>query len=107
MSDFASANTGVKDPEFVVPRVAMGSAQVTDPQTIQKAKGSLVPTNGDTTMGEALVMAASALDLGLATFLTRFDLLEFNSLPANHFHHFGLSYSSFLRFSMPAKGLHC
>ena len=41
----------------------------------------------------------------LSTFLARFDLLEFNSLPASHFHHFGSSYGSFLRFSMPMEGL--
>ena len=47
------------------------------------------------------------LDLasGLPTFLARFNLLEFNSLPASHFHHFGSSYGSFLRFSMPMEGL--
>ena len=42
---------------------------------------------------------------GLPTFLARFDLLEFNSLPANHFHHFSSSYGSFLRFSVPMEGL--
>ena len=41
----------------------------------------------------------------LPTFLARFDLLEFNSLPASHFHHFGPSYGSFLRFSVPLEGL--
>ena len=80
MSDFASTDTGVKDLEFVVPGVAVGSAQVADPQTIQKAKGSLVPTSGDTAMGEASAVAASTPNSRLATFLTRFDLLEFNSL---------------------------
>ena len=42
---------------------------------------------------------------GLPTFLARFDLLEFNSLPASHFHHFGTSYGSFLRFYVPMEGL--
>ena len=42
---------------------------------------------------------------GLSTFLARFDLLEFNSLPASHFHHFGSSYGSFLCFSVPTEGL--
>ena len=56
-------------------------------------------------MGEAPVVAASAPDSGLATFLIRFDLLEFNSLFASHFHCFGPSYGSFLRFSMPMEGL--
>ena len=63
MSDFTGAETGVKDPEFVVPGVAVESTQATDPQTIQKAKGSLVSTSGDTTMGDAPIVAASAPDL--------------------------------------------
>ena len=42
---------------------------------------------------------------GLPTFLARFDLLEFNSLPASHFHHFDSSYGNFLVFSVPMEGL--
>ena len=42
---------------------------------------------------------------GLPAFLPRFDLLEFNILPVVYFCHFGASYSSFLHFSMPIKGL--
>ena len=42
---------------------------------------------------------------GLPTFLAHFDLLEFNSLPASNFHHFGSSYGRFLRFSVPMEGL--
>ena len=42
---------------------------------------------------------------GLPTFLARFDPLEFNSLPASHFHHFGPSYGRFLLFSVPIEGL--
>ena len=41
----------------------------------------------------------------LPTFLARFDLLEFNSLPTSHFHHFDPSYGSFLRFSVPMESL--
>lgn len=41
----------------------------------------------------------------LPTFLACFDRLEFNSLPISHFHHFGASYGSFLRFSVPMEGL--
>ena len=105
MSNFVGTDTGVKDTEFVVPRVVVRSAQVADPQTIQKAEGSLVPTSGDSTMGEASAVAASAPDSGLATFLTRFDLLEFNSLPASRFHRFKPFYGSFLCFSIPVEGL--
>ena len=43
--------------------------------------------------------------LGLPTFLTHFDSLEFNNLPVSYFHHFGPTYASFLRFSVPTKGL--
>lgn len=43
--------------------------------------------------------------VGLSTFLSRFNLLEFNSLLMGHFHHFGASYSSFLRFFVPTEGL--
>ena len=42
---------------------------------------------------------------GLPAFLARFDSLEFNSLPASHFHHFRPPYTNFLRFSVLAKGL--
>ncbi|XP_065636882.1 uncharacterized protein LOC136070626 [Quercus suber] len=56
-------------------------------------------------MGEAPKMVVLDLALRLPTFLACFDLLEFNSLPANHFCHFGPSYGSFLRFSVPVEGL--
>ena len=42
---------------------------------------------------------------GLPIFLARFDLLEFNSLPASHFHHFNSSYGNFFIFSVPMEGL--
>ena len=42
---------------------------------------------------------------GLPTFLACFDPLEFNSLPASHFHHFSPPYDKFLLFSMPMEGL--
>ena len=41
----------------------------------------------------------------LPTFLPCFNLLEFNSLPVSHFHHFNPSYGSFLHFFMPVEGL--
>ena len=79
----------------------MGSVHAASFQTAQGVEGSLAPTGGDTSMGKTPGVAIS----GLPTFLARFDLLEFNSLPANHFHHFGSSYGRFLRFSMPMEGL--
>ena len=56
-------------------------------------------------MGETPGVATLDPALRLHTFQARFDLLEFNSLPASHFHHFGSSYGSFLRFSVPMEGL--
>ena len=56
-------------------------------------------------MGEAPEVAISDPNLGLPTFLAHFDLLEFNSLPASHFHRFGPPFGNFLRFSMPMEGL--
>ena len=50
-------------------------------------------------------MAISDPNSGLYAFLACFDLLEFNSLPASHFHHFGPSYGNFLHFSVPVEGL--
>ena len=79
----------------------MGSVQAASFQTTQGVEGSLAPTGGDTSMGKTPGVAIS----GLPTFLARFDLLEFNSLPASHFHHFDSSYGSFLHFSMPMEGL--
>ena len=56
-------------------------------------------------MMEAPKMTISNPNLGLPAFLTRFNSLEFNSLPASHFHHFGPPFVNFLRFSVPAEGL--
>ena len=50
-------------------------------------------------------MAVSNPSLGLPAFLAHFDSLEFNSLPASHFHRFEPSFASFLRFIMLAEGL--
>ena len=56
MSTFANVDTGVRDPRFMVPEVAMGFAQVVEqagtPQAIQKVDSSLTPTSGDTTIGK-------------------------------------------------------
>ena len=56
-------------------------------------------------MGETPRVAALDPALRLPTFLARFVLVEFNSLSASHFHHFGSSYGGFLRFSVPMEGL--
>ena len=56
-------------------------------------------------MGEAPGVATSDPDSRLPAFLACFDLLEFNSLPASHFHRFEPSYGNFLCFSMPVEGL--
>ena len=42
---------------------------------------------------------------GLPAFLACIVLLEFNNLPASHFHHFGPPFGKFLRFSVPVEGL--
>ena len=56
-------------------------------------------------MGDASGVAAPNLDSRLSSFLARFDLMEFNSLPASHFYSFGSSYGSFMRFSVLVEGL--
>ena len=56
-------------------------------------------------MGEALKEPISDSWLGLPTFLGCFDLLEFNSLPASRFHHFGPPFGNFLCFVVPVEGL--
>ena len=83
----------------------MKSVQIVDLQSKQKAASFLVSAGGDTVIGDASGVATPYLDSRLSSFLARFDLLEFNSLPASHFHVFGSSYGSFLHFSVPVKGL--
>ena len=78
-----SVDTGVRDSEFVVPEGVVGSIQVVDLQTNQKAKGSLAPAGGDTMMGDILGVVALDLDSRLSIFLARSDLMEFNRLPAS------------------------
>ena len=56
-------------------------------------------------MGDIPGVAALDLDSRLSIFLAHFDLLEFNNIPASHFHSFGSSYGSFLHFSVPMEGL--
>ena len=65
----------------------------------------MAPIRGDTSMGKTLDVAALDPVSGLSTFLARFDFQEFNSLLASHFHHFGSSYGSFLRFFVLMEGL--
>ena len=88
----------------MVPERVVGSVQVANLQTTQKAEGSPALAGGDTMMGDVPGVAALDPDSRLSIFLARFDLLEFNSLPASHFHSFGSSYGSFLCFSMPVEG---
>ena len=83
----------------------VGTVQVADLQTNQKVEGSPAPAGGDTVMGDVPGVAALDLDSILSLFLTRFDLMEFNSLPASHYYSFGSSYGSFLYFSVPVEGL--
>ncbi|KAK9998356.1 hypothetical protein SO802_017959 [Lithocarpus litseifolius] len=91
---------GVKGPELVVPKVDVEFAP-----DVQRVESSLILAGGDTTMGEAPEVTASDPGSGLPTFLAHFDLLEFNSLPASHFHRFGPPFGNFLRFSVPMEGL--
>ena len=109
MPNFVGVDIGIRDPEFVVPEVAVGFAQIAEqaktPQAIQKVDSSLISTSGDATMGKTPKVAISDPDSGLLAFLAWFDLLEFNSLPTSHFHCFGPSYDNFLCFSMPMEGL--
>ena len=56
-------------------------------------------------MGEAPEVTVSDFGSGFPAFLACFDLLEFNSLPASHFHCFGPPSGNFLRFSVPVEGL--
>ena len=102
---FTGVDTGVRDFEFVIPEGAVGSVQAAGFQTAQKVEGSLAPTGGDTSMGETPGVAALDPASRLPTFLACFDFLEFNSLPASHFHHFGSSYGSFLHFFVSVEGL--
>ena len=100
-----SDGTDVRDSKFVVPERVVGSVQVADLQTTQKTEGSPTPASGDTVIGDIPGVAALDLDSRLSIFLAHFDLMEFNSLPASHFHSFGSSYGNFLCFSVLVKGL--
>ena len=90
MSVFAGADTGAKDLEPVVPEIVMESApdvqaveaQIGIPQTIQRVESSPILESGDTTMGEAPWVTISDPGSRLPAFQARFNLLEFNSLPA-------------------------
>ena len=56
-------------------------------------------------MGEALEVTVPDSSSRLPTFLVHFDLLEFNNLPASHFHCFGPPFGNLLCFSVPVEGL--
>ena len=100
-----NVDIGVRDSELVVPKGVVGSFQVADLQITQKAEGSRAPTYGDTMIGDVPRVAASDPNSRLSIFLVHFDLLEFNSLPTNHLHSIGSSYSNFLCFSIPMESL--
>ncbi|KAK9986777.1 hypothetical protein SO802_031728 [Lithocarpus litseifolius] len=72
--------------------------------TIQRIGRPPTLEGGDTTMGEAPEMAISDPSSGFPAFLARFGSLEFNSLPASHFHRFRPPFGSFLHFSVPVEG---
>lgn len=100
-----NTDTGFAGSEPVIPEGIVRPVGVSDLHPEQKAASPQVSASGDSVMGDASKVAASDLDSRLSSFLARFDLLEFNSLPASHFHVFGSSYGSFLRFSVPVEGL--
>ena len=50
-------------------------------------------------------MTISDVGSRLPAFLACFNLLEFNSLPTSHFHHFQPPYGNFLCFSVSMEGL--
>ena len=83
----------------------MRSVQIADLQSKQKVASFLISVGGNIVMGDAPGRAAPDLDSRLSSFLTRFDLMEFNNLPASHFYSFGSSYGSFLCFFVPIEGL--
>ena len=83
----------------------MRFVQIVDLQSKQKAASFPVSAGRDTVMGYTLEVAAPDLDSRLSSFLARFDLMDFNSLPASHFYSFGSSYGNFLRFFVPIEGL--
>lgn len=78
------------------PSVQTTEAQLGIPQTTQRPESLPFPEGGDTIMGEALEMTALNPSSGLPAFLTRFDSLEFNSLPVSHFHHFWATFCQLL-----------
>ena len=102
---FLNIDTGFAGSEPVIPEGIVRPVQVADLRPEQKAASPPASASGDTVMGDASKTTASDLDPKLSSFLARFDLLEFNSLPASHFYVFGSSYGSFLRFSVPVEGL--
>ena len=56
-------------------------------------------------MGEAPEVTVPDSSSRLPTFLVHFDLLEFNNLPASHFHRFGPPFGNLLCFTVPVEGL--
>ena len=77
-------DTGFASSEPVIPEGIVKPVQVVDLHPEQKAASPPVSASDDTAMGDASKMAASDLDSRFSSFLARFNLLEFNSLPASH-----------------------
>ncbi|KAL0010920.1 hypothetical protein SO802_006028 [Lithocarpus litseifolius] len=96
--------SGTKEPELAITKEAKGlapnvqtiEAQTRIPQTIQRPESPPVLEGGDITMKEAPEMTVLDLSSGLPIFLSRFDSLEFNSLPISQFHLFGPPFANFL-----------
>nr|POE76357.1 mads-box protein jointless [Quercus suber] len=104
------AEVAAQTPKEALPQGASTDSLVVEaqagiPQTVQRVESPLAPEGGDATMEEVSGMTVSDPGSGLLTFLARFDSLEFNSLPASHFHRFGPPFGNFLRFSVPIEGL--
>lgn len=74
-------------------------------QTILRSGGLSLLKEKNKTIEETLEMTIIGPSSKFPAFLTQFDSLEFNSLPASHFHCFRPPYSNFLQFSMPGEGL--
>lgn len=73
-------------------------------QTILRSGGLSLLKEKNKTIEETLEMTVIGPSSKFPDFLTQFDSLEFNSLPASHFHCFRPPYSNFLQFSMPGEG---
>ena len=105
----ADVEMGIKEPEPVSTKedrrplltTQAIEVQARISQTTLRPNGLSLPEEKDTAMKETSEMVVIDPSSGFPTFLTRFDSLEFNSLPISHFHRFGPPYANFLRFFVP------